>query len=115
MSEKFNIPKREFIMSEIFNIPKRNEGYKYVFKEDTDFTCIGIKGGQFEGVIYKYGEITLSDDENPDGTLPFRFQYDILDNNGVAKENFNDNFFTLIGDILVDIIDREEYRAKSNN
>ena len=46
MSEKFNIPKREFIMSEIFNIPKRNEGYKYVFKEDTDFTCIGIKGGQ---------------------------------------------------------------------
>ena len=104
-------------MSEIFNIPKRNEGYKYVFRKEDDFTCIGIKGGMYEGVIYKYGEITIPEEENEnsDGTLPFRFKYEIMDNNGVNKEDFDKDFFTLVGDILVDIIDREDYVAKSDN
>ena len=39
----------------------------------------------------------------------FRFEYDILDNNMIPREEFDDkNFFKLLGDILVDIIDRQE-------
>ena len=40
--------------------------------------------------------------------MPFRFEYDILDNNMIPKEEFKDDFFKLIGDILVDIIERQE-------
>ena len=42
------------------------------------------------------------------GHCTFRFEYDILDSNLIPRESFNDEFFKLIGDILVDIIDRQE-------
>ena len=102
-------------MGEIFNIPNKNVGYQYVFAKNDKHTSIGIKGGPYEGVIYKYGEVSISEEENPDGTLPFKFQYDILDHNGFKKEDFETDFFDLIGDILVDIIEREDYIATANN
>ena len=37
--------------------------------------------------------------------LPFMFEYDIVDPNGLQREHFTEEFFTLIGDILVDIMD----------
>ena len=39
-----------------------------------------------------------------DKHLPLKFKYDILENNGIPKENFGDDFFKLIGDILYHII-----------
>ena len=74
-------------------------------------TCIGLTSEtDFHGVVYKYGKVTLpqevmSDEElenNKD--LPFKFEYDILENNGIPKENFGDNFMKLIGDVLLHII-----------
>ena len=35
------------------------------------------------------------------------FQYDIVDNNGIPREQFGDEFFNLIGDILVVVIDEQ--------
>ena len=70
--------------------------------------CIGIKEGKFAGVVYKYGKVSIGE-ETEKGNLPFRFEYDILDNNMIPREQFDDdNFFNLLGDILVDIIDRQE-------
>ena len=82
---------------------------KYVFitTRNADMKCVGIKECPFAGVFYKYGKVSLGE-ENSNGTLPFRFEYDILDNNLIPRESFNDEFFELIGDILVDIIDRQE-------
>ena len=83
---------------------------KYVFitNKNEDMQCIGIRKGKFEGVVYRYGKVALGE-ETWDGNLPFRFEYDILDNNMIAREEFDDdNFFKLLGDILVDIIDRQE-------
>ena len=83
---------------------------KYVFitNKDEEMQCIGIRKGKFEGVVYKYGKVSLGE-ETKDGNLPFRFEYDILDNNMIPREEFDDkNFFELLGDILVDIIDRQE-------
>ena len=37
--------------------------------------------------------------------MPFHFEYNIIDNVGISREDFGEEFFTLIGDILVDIID----------
>ena len=87
------------------NIKKR---YTFVTDNKENWQCIGIRGGRFDGVVYKYGKVSIPEKENPDGTLPFRFEYDIVDNNDLPREVFGEEFFTLIGDILVDIIIEEK-------
>ena len=37
--------------------------------------------------------------------MPFQFEYDIVDPNSLQREVFDEEFFILIGDILVDIMD----------
>ena len=82
--------------------------YVFITNKDEEMQCIGIRKGKFEGVVYRYGKVDLGV-ENKDGNLPFKFEYDILDNNMIPREEFDDdNFFKLLGDILVDIIDRQE-------
>ena len=82
--------------------------YVFITNKNEEIQLIGIRKGKFEGVVYKYGKVSLGE-ENKDGNLPFKFEYDILDNNMIPREQFEDeNFFKLIGDILVDIIDRQE-------
>ena len=80
--------------------------YMFVSREDEDFASIMIKDGKFKDVIYNYGKVSIPEEKNlnEDGTLPFRFEYTIIDNVGVPREEFDEEFFTLIGDILVDII-----------
>ena len=94
--------------------------YQYVIRKIKDLdgdsseyenqTYIGLtpEAGRYQGVIYKYGKVSIPEKENSDGTLPFRFEYDIVDNNGYPKEYFKEDFFDLIGDILVEIITTEE-------
>ena len=80
--------------------------YMFVSQEDEDFASIMIKDGKFKDVIYNYGKVSIPEEDNlnEDGTLLFSFEYTILDNVGIPRENFGEDFFTLIGDILVDII-----------
>ena len=82
--------------------------YVFITNKNEEMQLIGIRKGKFEGVVYKYGKVSLGE-ETKDGNLPFRFEYDILDNNMIPRSEFDDdNFFKLLGDILVDIIDRQE-------
>ena len=82
--------------------------YVFITNKNEEMQCIGIRKGKFEGVVYKYGKVSLGE-ENEKGNLPFRFEYDILDNNMIPRAEFDDDdFFKLLGDILVDIIDRQE-------
>ena len=80
--------------------------YMFVSQENEDFASIMIKDGKFKDVIYNYGKVSIPEEDNlnEDGTLPFRFEYTIVDNVGIPREEFNEEFFTFIGDILVDII-----------
>ena len=83
--------------------------YMFVSREDEDFASIMIKDGKFKDVIYNYGKVSIPEEDNlnEDGTLPFRFEYTIIDNVGIPRDNFDEEFFTLIGDILVDIISEQ--------
>ena len=85
------------------------DGYMFVSQEDEDFASIMIKDGKFKDVIYNYGKVSIPEEDNlnEDGTLPFSFEYTIIDNVGIPRENFEEDFFTLIGDILVDIINEQ--------
>ena len=70
-------------------------------------TCIGLTGEtEYHGVVYRYGEVTIPDETklNENNHLNLKFEYDILENNGIPKEKFGDDFFKLIGDILYHII-----------
>tara|TARA_B100001094_G_C18126933_1_gene770026 strand:- start:123 stop:407 length:285 start_codon:yes stop_codon:yes gene_type:complete len=89
--------------------------YSYIeTAKHPDQTCIGINKGKFSGVVYKYGKVTPIE---KDGSLTMQFEYDIIENNAIPREQFGEEFFKLIGDILMEIID-EKYRtddtSKSN-
>ena len=80
--------------------------YTFVSKKGDTWANVCITEGKFKDVIYNYGKVSVkSEKENADGTLPFRFEYSIIDNASLKREEFGEEFFTLIGDILVDIID----------
>ncbi len=86
--------------------------YMFVSQVEDEWASVCIKGGKFDGVIYNYGKVSVPKKENDNGTLPFRFEYNIIDNVGISREDFGEEFFILIGDILVDIIDDQ---LKENN
>jgi len=94
------------------------EKYTYVTDESRQWQCIGLteKAGFYQGVVYRYGKVSIPQTEEmtEEGDLPFRFEYDIVDSNGLGQEHFGEAFFTLIGDILVDIITNEEQRDTDN-
>ena len=97
-------------MSDIKNM------YMFVSQEEEDWASIMIKNGKFKDVIYNYGKVSIPEENNlnDDGTIPFRFEYNIVDNVGISRDNFGEEFFTLIGDILVDIIDDKENNVTCN-
>ena len=82
--------------------------FVYVTTKEQDQTCIGLteKSGKYHGVVYKYGKVGFGE-ENPDGTKPLRFEYNIVDNNGIQREQFGEEFFKLIGDILVEVMEEQ--------
>lgn len=83
---------------------------KFVFLNSDAYpnqTCIGLTSEtDYHGVVYKYGEVTIPDESKlkENEHLNLKFKYDILENNGIPKENFGDDFFKLLGDILYHII-----------
>ena len=85
------------------------DSYIFVTNNKDETQCIGIRGGRFEGVIYKYGDVSIPNPNEMKGKsdLPLKFYYDIVDNNSLPVEWFNEEFNTLIGDILVDILENQ--------
>ena len=83
--------------------------FVYVTTKSQDQTCIGLteKSGKYYGVVYKYGKVSFAKEEDENGNLPMQFQYDIVDNNGIPREQFGKDFFKLIGDILVEVIEEQ--------
>ena len=83
---------------------------KFVFLTSDAYpnqTCIGLTSEtDYHGVVYRYGQVTLPDETKLDenNNLNLQFKYDILENNGIPKEKFGEEFFKLIGDILYHII-----------
>ena len=96
-------------------MPKKNSAtdqtnnkkrYVFVQKEGDDFTCIKIVEGKFKNVIYKYGKVVFAKDENPDGTLPMKFDYDILSNPNKADIDSKE-FIDYVGDILMEQLEKQ--------
>ena len=83
-----------------------NKKYAYVQRDGDDFTCIKLLEGKYKGIIYKYGKVGFAKEEKPDGTLPMKFDYDIIFNpheKNIDKQEFID----YIGDILIEQLERQ--------
>ena len=107
ITEEQNQSKFQNILWEVIYFMSIRDQYVFITTKDEDMQCIGIKTGKYAGVVYKYGKVSLGE-ETDDGKMPFKFEFDILDNNLIDREKFdNDEFFDLLGDILVDVIDRQ--------
>ena len=94
---------------------------KFVFLNSDaypDQTCIGLtEETDYHGVVYRYGQVSIPDEAalNENNHLNLKFKYDILENNGIPKEKFNEEFFKLIGDILYHIIITQSEVGYDNN
>jgi hypothetical protein len=93
--------------------------WSWVSRKEDKQASLRISEGKFEGVVYSYGKVVLPVEQemNGEGDLPFKFEYSILDNANIDRKEFGKDFFKIIGDILVDIIDEQlqeknlEYRS----
>ena len=77
--------------------------------EDDEQQAFQIMEGKFQDVIYKYNKFGVNENPNDDGTLTYKFEYDILEipeeivNKKYADEEGKE-FETLIGDILIEVL-----------
>ena len=76
-----------------------------------------IKKGKFQDVIYKYNKFGVNEAPNEDGTLTYKFEYDILEipeeivNKQYADEEGKE-FESLIGDILIEVLLHKLFQFK---
>ena len=77
--------------------------YSFMTRDGADDDAFRINEGKFKGTIYQYSNITLPEENN--GNLRMAFKFDILDSGGHTREEYDDDWIELIGDILADQID----------
>ena len=62
------------------------EKFVFLTSKNHEQTCIGLTDKtDFNGVVYKYGKVTIPDETklNSENKLNLKFEYDILENNGI--------------------------------
>jgi len=87
-----------------------NGKFVYVEKEDADFTSIKVLQKPYNGIIYTYGKIKVSEPENENGNATLTFDWKVEELPpifGKSKEEVenDEDFANFIGDILVEILE----------
>jgi hypothetical protein len=85
----------------------KNKKYTFVQKDGDDFTCIKLLTVKYDGIIYKYGKVGFGKEENPDGSLPMIFDYDIISNPNKKELGDEKEFINHIGDILLELMEKQ--------
>jgi len=85
----------------------KNKLYTFVQKDGDDFTCIKLLSEKYDGIIYKYGKVGFGKEENPDGSLPMIFDYDIISNPNKKQLGDEKEFINHIGDILLELMEKQ--------
>ena len=84
--------------------------YTFVSQEGDTWANVCIREGKFKDVIYNYGKVSINHkEENDDGSLPFRFEYNIIESKEKPEDELRNDpaFKNLLGDILVEILDEQ--------
>ena len=83
--------------------PKRGIDYVYVDYDEQKITSIKIIKGDYEGIIYHYGQVGVEKDLLP--KLKFDYYIDEAGDFEIESLHEDKKFSTLMGDILVSIFD----------
>jgi len=79
----------------------------FVQRDKDDFSCIKITEGKYKDIIFHYGKVGFGKDENPDGTLPMKFDYTVIKNPNDMDTLDNKEFIDYIGDLLIELLDEK--------
>jgi hypothetical protein len=82
------------------------EGVDYVFvipEDDNNSVDIRINSGEYFGVVYNYGKVSVEEDRDNDQAY-LAFEYNVVDPNGIEDIESNIGFKNHIGDILSTIM-----------
>jgi len=86
--------------------------YSFVDNSEDGITHIRIEEGVFVGIVYKYGKVSFGEDTGK-GHCDLNFAYYMVDNaNMIINEHNGKEFINVIGDILVDIIEKQIQQSK---
>ena len=85
------------------------ENYTFVSRGKEKWASIMLTNGEYEGVIYQYGKVSVPEGEDENGNMPLSFKYNIVDYNGHDEEDLesSQDFKNALGDILVEILDEQ--------
>jgi hypothetical protein len=72
-------------------------------KNIPDKTGIKLVGGDFDGIIFLYGNVRFSEDVPP----VMKFDFEVLKNPNQIKYKDSREFEFIMGDILVELIDNQ--------
>jgi hypothetical protein len=81
---------------------------KYVFaqRNEDEQSSIKLIEGEYKEIIFNFGTVGFSKEENEKGELDMKFDYTILKNpNNV--DTTTDEFINYIGDILVELLEKQ--------
>lgn len=84
----------------------KNKRYVFAQKTGAEYTAIKLLEPKYRNVIYKYGKVRFDKEEKSDGTLPMKFDYDIL-SNPESKDIESQEFIDYIGDILIEVMEQQ--------
>jgi hypothetical protein len=90
---------------------KNKKRYLFVQSDGADFTAIKLVDDKYLNVVYKYGKVGFAPEENEQGQLPMKFDYDIL-KNPEEKDTTSQDFIDYIGDILLELLDKQLKEGK---
>ena len=87
--------------------------YSYVTKDGYEHMAVMMEEGKYKGVAWGYTKINLPTTD--DGRAVLSFEFEILDNAKLAFEDIDEEeFMTLMGDILADQIDEQLETGRGN-
>ena len=95
--------------------PKHREDYVFIEKPGEDFTAIKLISGPFASITFKYGNVAFApeSEKQPDGTLPMKFDYTVMENY-IEADTESQEFINHIGDVLVILLDEKLKKDGTN-
>ena len=95
-------------------VPKEGEDYKFVDFTDSDITGIMLLKGDYAGVVYHYGKVRVKE-QGEFATLEFGFTLVNPGKHDIDLLQNEDNFVTIMGDILSEILMKQANEPTRNH
>ena len=91
------------------NSPTDKKSRRYVFsqQEGKDYSCVKLTEGKFKDVIYHYGKVGFAKEENEQGKLPMKFDYNVIKKPNDVDTLDNQEFLDFICDILLELLEQK--------